>query len=53
MTRIEASTKLLEEDLRTELARERAEKEAFNQKVEALGLDPAKYARLFSDYCEE
>lgn len=53
LRRIESSIAALSADLREQLARERAEREAFNAKVSALGLDPAKYARLFEDYCDE
>lgn len=52
LRRIEASIETLSADLKAEIAREREEREVFNAKVAGLGLDPAKFSRLF-EYADE
>lgn len=48
----EACIKCVSADLSRVLERERTEREAFNAKVSALGLEPSKYSRLF-EYADE
>lgn len=52
LRRLDAAIESLSQELREQLDRERAEREVFNAKVSDLGLDPAKFSRLF-EYADE